>query len=53
MVNSNIPHMTKTAAGTGKGNQLLHIFDVSLLAGEHGSRIEKKYINPYCGSTAD
>ena len=26
--------------------QLLHIFDVSLLAGERGSRIEQKYILP-------
>lgn len=46
MVNSNVLHMTKTLARTEKNIQLLHIFDASLLAGEQGSRIEKKYITP-------
>lgn len=46
MVNSNILHMTKAISTTEKTIQLLHIFDVSLLAGEQGSRIEKKYITP-------
>ena len=44
MVNSNILHMTK--AITQKVSQLLHIFDVSLLAGEQASKIEKNYIAP-------
>lgn len=46
MVNSNVLHMTKAISQTEKNIQLLHIFDVSLLAGEQGSRIEQKYITP-------
>lgn len=46
LVNSNVLHMTKAISRTEKNIQLLHIFDVSLLAGEQGSRIEQKYIAP-------
>ncbi|MCI8773977.1 MAG: helix-turn-helix transcriptional regulator [Lachnospiraceae bacterium] len=46
MVNSNVLHMTKAMSQIEKNIQLLHIFDVSLLAGEQGSRIEQKYITP-------
>ena len=46
MVNSNVLHMTKAISQCEKNVQLLHIFDVSLLAGEQGSRIEQKYIAP-------
>lgn len=46
MVNSNVLHMTKPLSQPEKTIQLLHIFDTSLLAGEHGSRIEQKYIAP-------
>lgn len=46
LVNSNILHMTKAVSQTEKNIQLLHIFDVSLLSGEQGSRIEQKYITP-------
>lgn len=46
LVNSNILHMTKAVSKTEKTNQLLHIFDVSLLAGNPGSKIEQKYIAP-------
>lgn len=46
MVNSNILHMTRTAAQSEETLQLLHIFDVSLLAGEQGSRIQEKYFAP-------
>lgn len=46
MVNSNVLHMTRVMADTEKNSQILHIFDVSLLAGEQGSRIEQKYITP-------
>ena len=46
MVNSNVLHMTKAISQHEKNVQLLHIFDVSLLAGEQGSRIEQKYITP-------
>lgn len=46
MVNSNVLHMTKAVTQAEENIQLLHIFDVSLLAGEQGSRIQEKYINP-------
>ena len=46
MVNSNVLHMTKALSKYERNVQLLHIFDVSLLAGEQGSRIEQKYITP-------
>lgn len=46
MVNSNILHMTRTSIRSEKNIQLLHLFDVSLLAGEQGSRIQKNYIDP-------
>ncbi len=46
MVNSNVLHTTKPLPQKDKTIQLLHIFDASLLAGEHGSRIAQKYIEP-------
>ena len=46
LVNSNVLHMTKAVSQREKNIQLLHIFDVSLLAGGQGSRIEQKYIAP-------
>ena len=46
MVNSNVLHMTKAISQTEKNIQLLHIFDVSLLAGGQDSRIWQKYIAP-------
>ena len=46
MINPNVLHMTKAISQKEKNIQLLHIFDVSLLAGEQGSRIEQKYIAP-------
>lgn len=46
MVNSNVLHMTKAMSRTEDNIQLLHIFDTSLLAGEQGSRLERKYITP-------
>lgn len=46
MVNSNVLHMTKAVSRSEPNIQLLHIFDTSLLAGEQGSRLEKKYITP-------
>ena len=46
LVNSNVLHTTSFRAAT-KGNiQLLHLFDPVFLAGEHGSRMEEKYILP-------
>lgn len=46
MVNSNVLHMTRAMSRTEENIQLVHIFDISLLAGEQGSRIEQKYITP-------
>ena len=46
LVNSNVLHMTKAVARMEENLQLLHIFDASLLAGEQGSRIQEKYIDP-------
>lgn len=46
MVNANVLHMTRAVSQTQETIQLLHIFDTSLLAGERGSRIERKYIAP-------
>lgn len=47
MVNSNVLHMTRAMSQTENNSQILHIFDVSLLAGEQGSRIERNYITPF------
>lgn len=46
LVNSNVLHATKAISQAEKNIQLLHIFNLSLLAGEPGSRIESKYITP-------
>ena len=46
LVNSNVLHMTRDAGEKGNTVQLLHIFDSSFIAGEPGSRIEKKYVLP-------
>ena len=46
LVNSNVLHMTKSKDRAADTVQLNHIFDVSLIGGHHGSRIEQKYILP-------
>lgn len=46
LVNSNVLHMTKPQSKHAKAVQFLHIFDASLLAGAHDSRISQKYILP-------
>lgn len=46
LVNSNVLHMTRPQSKAGKTTAFLHIFDPSFIAGEQGSRIEKKYILP-------
>lgn len=46
LVNSNALHATRALSRTEETIQVLHIFDVSLLAGESGGRIEQKYILP-------
>lgn len=51
MVNANVLHMTKIQTPEKRTVQLLHLFDPRLLAGEHGSAIEKKYILPILASS--
>ena len=46
MVNANVLHKTQVQMHTEDSVQLLHIFDPRLLAGTHGSLIDKKYISP-------
>ncbi len=46
MVNSNVLHMARPQAESEKNIQFLHIFDPSFIAGQHGSRIEQKYVTP-------
>ena len=45
-VNSNVLHTSQIKPSGDSTIQLLHLFDPVLLAGEHGSRIEAKYIHP-------
>lgn len=51
-VNSNVLHMTRAQAGAEDTVQILHIFEPSLIAGEQGSRIWKKYVEPVVMSGA-
>lgn len=46
LVNSSVLHRSRLISSEKENVQLLHIFDPSFLAGERGSRIEKKYILP-------
>lgn len=46
LVNSNVLHMTRAQSNAKNTIQSLHIFDTSLIGGQQGSRIEKKYIAP-------
>lgn len=45
-VNSNVLHTSRIVQLGEPNIQLLHLFDQSLIGGEHGSRMEKKYILP-------
>lgn len=51
MVNSNVLHMTEIQTHSEKNVQLLHIFEPKLLAGNHRSVIEQKYIMPIITSS--
>lgn len=53
MVNSNVLHASIVRNSSDSDIQLLHIFDPVLLAGEHGSRMEKKYILPLTASSVE
>ncbi|MEG0564675.1 MAG: AraC family transcriptional regulator, partial [Hungatella sp.] len=46
LVNANILHTTKPQEGARNTTQLEHIFDTSLISGQHGSLIEQKYVTP-------
>lgn len=46
LVNSNILHMTQPQDGVRDTTQLEHIFDTSLISGQHGSLMEQKYVTP-------
>ena len=45
-VNSNVLHSTSFQTSADSNIQLLHLFDPAFLSGEHGSRMEAKYILP-------
>lgn len=45
-VNSNVLHSTSFQTSTDSNIQLLHLFDPVFLSGEHGCRMESKYILP-------
>ena len=51
-VNSNVLHSSRIRRSGEETVQLLHLFDPSFLAGEHGSRIEAKYILPLTTASA-
>ena len=53
MVNSNVLHMTRAGSEGERNVQLIHIFDPSFIAGEPGSRIEKKFVLPVISSLHD
>lgn len=45
-VNANVLHTSRIRASDSRTVQFLHLFEPVLLAGEHGSRMEAKYIHP-------
>ena len=45
-LNANVLHSSRIASDSQPTVQLLHMFDPGFLAGERGSRIERKYILP-------
>ena len=49
-VNANVLHTSRVVPSGESTIQYLHLFDPSLLAGEPGSRMERKYILPLTGS---
>ncbi|HIV99286.1 MAG TPA: AraC family transcriptional regulator [Candidatus Ornithospirochaeta avicola] len=51
IVNANVLHKTQVKRRHEKNIQLLHIFNPILLAGYHGSLIERKYVLPITSST--
>lgn len=50
-VNFNVPHMTIRRDCAPEDQQLIHLFDPVLIAGNPGSRIEEKYVLPLTGAS--
>lgn len=46
LINSNVPHMTRSDPDFASSTQLLHLFDPSFISGVHGSLIDEKYVTP-------
>lgn len=44
--NSNVLHTSRVLSSGERNVSLIHLFDPSLIAGEHGSRMERKYVMP-------
>lgn len=49
-VNSNVLHMSRVTQAVESNLQLLHLFDPSFISGEHGNRMEQKYVLPLVSS---
>ena len=51
IINSNVLHSTRILSSAEENIQCIHLFDATLISGEHGSLIEEKYVNPFlCNS---
>ena len=51
-VNSNVLHTSRIKSSDDSTIQLLHLFDPVFLSGEHGNRMEVKYIRPLSSAPA-
>lgn len=51
-VNPNVLHTSQIKPSGSSTIQLLHLFDPTFLSGEHGSRMEAKYIQPLTNAAA-
>lgn len=49
-VNSNVLHTSQVAQTEESNLQLLHLFEPSFISGEHGNRMERKYVLPLVSS---
>lgn len=45
-VNSNVLHTSQVTQTEESNLQLLHLFEPSFISGEHGNRVEQKYVLP-------
>lgn len=51
-VNSNVLHTSRATRRRARNTQLLHLFEPSLIAGEFGGQMEKKYVLPLISDPA-